>query len=166
MPRRFGDPVDPRRAYADRPGAYSLIPDGGDLLLTDEAAPEREFQLPGGGIDPGEGTLAALHRECLEEAGWRIRVERRLGAFQRYTYMPEYRIWARKVCHIYLACPVLRLGPPRDPGHRAVWMEIGAAAELLGNAGDRSMAAGLLRRGSVLAQGPVQGFQKVRPVGA
>lgn len=164
MLRRFGDPVDPRRTYIDRPGAYALIRDGGDLLLTEQTAPEREFQLPGGGIDPGEGTVAALHRECLEETGWRIRVERRLGAFQRYTYMPEYRIWARKVCHIYLARPVLRLGPPSDPGHRAVWMDIATAAELLGNAGDRGMAAGLLRRGSALAQRPVERFQKARPV--
>lgn len=80
--------------------------------------------------------------------------------------MPEYDIWARKVCHIYLARPVLRLGPPRDPGHRAVWMEIGVAAELLGNAGDRSMAASLLRPGSGLAQDPVQRLQKARPVRA
>ena len=45
---------------------------------------------------------------------------RRLGALQRFAYMPEYDLWARKVCHVYLARPVRRLGaavrarPPRD----------------------------------------------------
>ena len=58
-------------------------------------------------MDPGEGAVAALQRECLEETGWTIRVLRRLGAFQRYAYLPEYDVWARKVCHIYLARPVL-----------------------------------------------------------
>ena len=109
MMRRYGEPVDGARRYVDRPGAYAVIREGDDVLVTEQAAPRREFQLPGGGIDPGEGAVRALHRECLEEIGWRIRVERRLGAFQRFTFMPEYDLWARKVCHIYLARPVRRL---------------------------------------------------------
>lgn len=143
--RRFGAPAQPRQRYIDRRGVYAVIREGRDLLLTEQASPGPELQLPGGGIDPGEGTLAALHRECLEETGWRIQVQRRLGAFQRYTYMPEYRIWARKVCHIYLARPVLRLGPPTEAGHSAIWMSIDTAADRLANAGDRHMVASLGR---------------------
>jgi 8-oxo-dGTP diphosphatase len=136
--RRFGEPVDPRRTYRDRLGAYAVIRDGNDVLVTEQAAPQREFQLPGGGVDPGEGMLAALHRECLEETGWRIRVLRRLGAFQRYVYMPEYDVWARKVCSIYLARPVVRLGAPSERGHAAVWMPIATAIALIANDGDRA----------------------------
>lgn len=143
--RRFGDPAQTGQRYVDRPGAYAVIREGRHLLLTEQARPGPELQLPGGAVDPGEGMLAALHRECLEETGWRIVVERRLGAFQRYTYMPEYRIWARKICHIYLARPVLRLGPPTEAGHGAVWMSIDTAADRLGNAGDRHMVASLRR---------------------
>jgi 8-oxo-dGTP diphosphatase len=135
--RRFGEPVDPRRIYRERPGAYAVIRDGGDVLVTEQEAPQREFQLPGGGIDPGEGALAALYRECFEETGWRIRVLRRLGAWQRYCFMPEYDAWAHKVCHIYLARPVRQVGPPTEPGHRAIWMPIPTARELLASAGDR-----------------------------
>ncbi len=138
--RRFGEPIDRGQAYVDRPGAYAVIRDGIDVLVTEQADPH-EFQLPGGGLDPGEGALAALHRECIEEIGWRIRVLRRLGAFQRYAYMPEYRLWARKVCHVYLARPVLRLGPATEPDHRAVWMPIPTALERLALAGDRHFLA-------------------------
>ena len=136
--RRFGEPVDPSRTYVERPGAYAVVRDGDDVLVTEQAAPEREFQLPGGGTDPGESLIRALHRECLEEIGWRIQVQRRIGAYQRFVFMPEYDIWARKVCHIYLARPVLRLGPPSEPGHTAVWMPIPAALQLLAIDGDRA----------------------------
>jgi 8-oxo-dGTP diphosphatase len=135
----------PGRAYADRPGAYAIIRDRGDVLVTEQADPGPEIQLPGGGIDPGEGALAALHRECLEETGWRIEVIRRLGAFQRFAYMPEYDLWARKVCHVYLARPTLRRGRPTVPGHTALWMPIATAVALLANAGDRHFLATLVR---------------------
>jgi 8-oxo-dGTP diphosphatase len=144
--RRFGDPVRPEIAYVERPGAYAVIRDGDDLLVTEQVAPRLEFQLPGGGIDRDEHPVPALHRECLEETGWTIRVLRRLGAFQRYTYMPDYDIWARKVCHIYLARPVMHTGPPLEPGHTALWMPLDSAAALLGNAGDRHYVAQLIGR--------------------
>jgi 8-oxo-dGTP diphosphatase len=136
--RRFGEPVIPGRVYRTRQGAYAVIREGGDLLVTEQAEPRPELQLPGGGLDPGESPLGALHRECLEETGWKIRVERRLGAYQRFTYMPEYDLWARKVCHVYLARPVLRLGGPSGPGHRAIWMPIPTAIRLLAIDGDRA----------------------------
>jgi 8-oxo-dGTP diphosphatase len=136
--RRYGEAVDPGRRYVERLGAYAVIREGDDVLVTEQEAPRREFQLPGGAIDPGEGAVRALHRECLEEVGWRIAEQRRLGAFQRFTWMPEYGIWARKVCHVYLARPVRKLGEPREAGHRAVWMAIPAALELLAVEGDRA----------------------------
>jgi 8-oxo-dGTP diphosphatase len=139
--RRYGAPVDPARVYRTRPGAYAVIREGDDVLVTEQIAPDREFQLPGGGIDPGEGSLRALHRECLEETGWRIRVARRIGAFQRFAYMPEYDLWARKVCHIYLAAPVMQIGPPSEPGHAAVWMPLATALVQLSISGDRAFLA-------------------------
>ena len=75
----------------------------------------------------------------MEETGWHIAGLRRLGAFRRFTFMPEYDLWAEKICTIYVARPVLRVGPPTEPGHQAVWMEPAAALDLLGNPGDRAM---------------------------
>jgi 8-oxo-dGTP diphosphatase len=103
------------------PGFMPFCGGDGEVLLTHQDAPWPEYQLPGGGIDAGEQPLPALHREVREETGWSIRVERRLGAFRRFTFMPEYDLWAEKVCTVYLALPVQRLGPPTEPGHRAVW---------------------------------------------
>ena len=141
MIRRFGEAVKAGQRYRLRPGVYAVLMQGSDLLVTHQAEPNPEFQLPGGGIDPGEHPIAALHREVFEETGWKIAIDRRLGAFRRFTYMPEYDRWAEKLCTIYLARPVLRLGPPSEAGHTAVWMTASQALDMLANDGDRAMLA-------------------------
>ncbi len=137
MIRRFGERFVEGRNYRLRPGVYAVLQQRGLVLLTHQATPKPELQLPGGGIDPGEQPIAALHREVLEETGWTIRVNRRLGAFRRYTYMPDYELWAEKLCTVYLGTPVLRRSAPTEPGHMAVWLPSAEAGEVLGNAGDR-----------------------------
>lgn len=145
MIRRFGTPRDPRQTYTRRPGVYAILLRAADVLLTYQAAPEREFQLPGGGIDPGEAPLPALHREVREETGWRMTPLRRLGAFRRFAYMPEYDLWAEKRCTIYLARPVRCYGDPVEVNHTAVWVPMAEAAALLGNEGDRYFMAEVAR---------------------
>jgi 8-oxo-dGTP diphosphatase len=118
---------------------YAILLRGGQILVTHQASPVPEIQLPGGGIDPGEHPIPALHREVIEETGWRIDVQCRFGVFRRFTYMPDYELWAEKLCTIFIARPVLRLGPPTEPGHSALWMPATAAMVQLGNPGDRAM---------------------------
>lgn len=145
MIRRYGEPVIAGQTYSKRPGAYIILLQGNDMLVTLQDGSPPEFQLPGGGIDPGESLLPALHREVLEETGWRVEVFRRLGAFRRFTFMPEYDLWAEKLCHVFLGRPTLRHGAPIEEGHDAVWMPADTAANLLGNAGDRAFVQRLLR---------------------
>ncbi|ARE40636.1 NTP pyrophosphohydrolases including oxidative damage repair enzyme [Rhodovulum sp. P5] len=144
MIRRFGERIDGRQRYRLRPGAYAVLARGESLLITHQEHPTPEFQLPGGGIDPGESPVAALHREVYEETGWTIAAPRRLGAFRRFTYMPEYDLWAEKLCTIYLARPVRALGDPIEPDHIALWMPAEEALDRLGNAGDRHFVARFL----------------------
>lgn len=148
MIRRYGEAVRSGRRYRRRPGVYAVLLRGDSLLATFQEAPIPELQLPGGGIDRGEQPIAALHREVFEETGWKIADARRLGAFRRFTYMPEYDLWAEKVCTVYLARPVLRLGPPSEAGHTAAWLPATEALRLLGNAGDRALLARALGQAS------------------
>lgn len=146
MHRRFGPTPRKGIRYRPRVGAYAILPLGGRLLLTHQAEPDDEFQLPGGGVDPGESPLRSLHREVLEETGWKIGAPRRLGAFRRFVYMPEYDKWAEKVCLIYIAHPVRPMGPPTEPGHTALWADAALAPEILGNSGDRAFVSHWLQR--------------------
>lgn len=138
---RFGEPPEKGRNYTLRPGAYALLPRDGALLLTCQIQPEPDLQLPGGGIEPGESPLQALHREVLEETGWRIANPRYQGAFRRFVFMPEYDMWAEKMCHIFSALPVRQIAQPTEAAHETVWMRPEQAALELGNAGDRFYVA-------------------------
>jgi 8-oxo-dGTP diphosphatase len=142
--RRWGGSPRAGQRYRHRPGAYAILWNGAELLLTFQAEPQPELQLPGGGIDPGESAVRALHREVREETGWAIAGARRLGAYRRFAYMPDYDMWAEKVCHIWLARPVRRLGPPSEAGHAAVWASPEAAVGLLANDGEREFLRGVL----------------------
>ncbi len=139
MIRRYGEAVKAGQRYTRRPGVYAILIQGDRLLGTVQMDPAPEFQLPGGGIDRGEHPIAALHREVMEETGWRIQVRRHLCTFRRYTFMPEYDLWAEKVCAIYLAHPVRQLGPPTEAGHVPIWLPLVDAPSVLGNVGDQSV---------------------------
>jgi 8-oxo-dGTP diphosphatase len=137
MIRRFGEAYLIDKTYRLRPGAYAILTDGDRVLLTYQEEPHSEFQLPGGGIDPGESPIPALHREVFEETGYSFGVPRRLGAYRRFGYMPDYDMWAEKICHIYVARVGLRYGAPSEAGHTAHWMTFSEAADCLANEGDR-----------------------------
>ncbi len=127
-----------------RPGAYAILPRDGKVLVTYQGEPHDEIQLPGGGIDPGEGPIEALHREVFEETGYRIAAPRKLGVFRRFVFMPEYDLFAEKLCHIYLAFPVRPHGPPTEPGHIALWMAPELALAELYNDGDADFLASVI----------------------
>lgn len=137
MIRRFGEAPQRTKPYVLRPGAYGILARGNSFLVTLQSKPYFEFQLPGGGIDPGENAIAALHREVREETGWKISSPKFLGYFRRFVFMPEYEIWAEKLCHIYFARPIFQLSEPTEPFHTAHWMTKREASLRLGNDGDR-----------------------------
>lgn len=141
---RFGQPPLTGPRYRRRPGAYAILWRDGRILLTHQQAPEPEFQLPGGGIDPGEHALAALHREVAEETGWTIGAARYLGSYRRFCFMPDYDMHAEKRCQIWVARPISRLSPPTEPGHSAHWMTPAQALDALADPGSRAALSGWL----------------------
>ena len=113
--RLFGERVNYKIKYQRRVGAYGIILQENNLILT-------ELQLPGGGSNENESLIRALYREVIEETGWGIKVLKKEGIFQRFTYMPEYKIWAHKICHIYRCAATMRKTEHLEKNHRSVIM--------------------------------------------
>ena len=137
MIRRIGQPPLPDQRYTLRAGVYAILPLQKRLLLTAQVSDFVDIQLPGGGVDPGESPIQALHREVMEETGWRIAAPKRIGAFRRFIYMPDYDQWTEKICHIYVARPTQQISEPLEPSHFTTVMDPTEAAIALGNDGDR-----------------------------
>ncbi len=136
MIARYGSPPRRHRKYRIRPGAYAILVRDGQILLTHQREPYPEYQLPGGGIERHEAPIASLRREVFEETGWSIDRIRRLGAYRRFTYMPEYDLWAEKLCIVFSARPTICRGAPTEPGHDAIWTDGETARRLLASEGD------------------------------
>lgn len=143
--RRFGNPPISGVRYTPRPGAYVILRRDDQILLTCQMGPNPEFQLPGGGIDPGESPIQAAQRETLEETGWRIANLRRIGGFRLFIHMPEYELMAEKICHVFVARPVMQISPPLEDNHYAIWASLPRAAQLAGNPGDAHFLNALVR---------------------
>ena len=141
MIKRVGEVPQRGQKYKVRAGAYAILPIKRRFLLTASMVEPIEFQLPGGGIDPGESPMQALYREVREEIGWSIGQPRRLGAFRRFVFMPDYDMWAEKICHVYVARPVRQLHPPTELNHETLILDADDAIASLGNEGDRMFMA-------------------------
>lgn len=137
-----------QRRYKTRPGAYVILPKAGGFILTQQDDPGPEVQLPGGGIDPGEQVLPALHREVTEETGWTIARMRKWSVFRQFTFMPEYEIWAEKICHIYVAHPVRQIGPPTEAGHTVLWLDARSAVAAIASPGSSATLSDYVSRTS------------------
>jgi len=137
--RRFGENAKPKFNYTRRIGVYGLVHYRKKLLLTEQEilAQSLEISLPGGGVDKGEQYIHALHREVMEETGWHIQVLRKEGVFQRFTYMPEYKLWAHKICHIYSCKGVYEKTKILEKGHRYLIADYQKAFDMLIDPGFR-----------------------------
>jgi 8-oxo-dGTP pyrophosphatase MutT (NUDIX family) len=100
------------------------------------------WELPAGGVDPGESLEEAAQRELVEEAGWRAGRVRQLFAYHPINGSTD------QTFAVFLGHDPVEVGPPTDVGEseRIEWVP---AAELrreiaAGRVGDGMTLTGLL----------------------
>ena len=121
-----------------RQGARGVIykPDGTVALLY--KARMNEYKLPGGGIDPGETPIEAFERECMEEAGCKLKNIVSLG----YTEEMKGRTDFYQKSYVFMAEVSEDTGVVNftekeiAEGAKIVWVTMEEALQLVGSSMD------------------------------
>jgi 8-oxo-dGTP diphosphatase len=89
-PLQFGTRV-PGQEYTDRPAAFAVAVLNGKVATARITRPGEQpyFDLPGGGIDPGETPEAAMVREFGEEVALAVQPGRLLGRASQYLFKSD-----------------------------------------------------------------------------
>lgn len=99
-----------------RTSVYGLIiAENRVLLVRDRTTAERTWDVPGGGVDPGEGLIDALCREIKEETDLDVLGEpERLCEFTEYFYDVGSQSGWKSIRHFFLTSAQ---GTPRLAGN-------------------------------------------------
>ncbi len=85
-----------------RPAVYGVIIKDDEILLSKQWG---GYDFPGGGIELGEGTEAALQREVMEETGMRVSVARILHCQHSFFKLPFGGAFVHSI-HMYYQCSI------------------------------------------------------------
>jgi 8-oxo-dGTP diphosphatase len=118
---QFGQ-TQPGLTYVERSTVYGLCPRGESAVAVvriGHSAPY-EYDLPGGGIEPGEDEAGALMREYLEETGLTVWPSLLVGrAGQYWINRGEPRNSLATFYEVELSAAD---ADPTEPDHALVWM--------------------------------------------
>ena len=84
--------------YRIREAARAVVFDENEKVALLHATKNGYYKLPGGGIEKGEDISKALERECQEEIGCDIEVEKELGLI--IEYRKKFNLKQTSYCYI------------------------------------------------------------------
>ncbi|HEY9236842.1 MULTISPECIES: NUDIX domain-containing protein [Phenylobacterium] len=123
-PPQFGDLL-PGRDYADRPAAFGLLARDGRIAVVFVRKPDDAtwFDLPGGGVDPGETSAQAVVREYGEEAGLKVRAGEVFGLADQYFVNTEGVAWNNRSSFHRLEFIAEDASLKIEDDHTLLWLE-------------------------------------------
>ncbi|WP_435390879.1 NUDIX hydrolase [Jeotgalibacillus haloalkalitolerans] len=128
--RIFGE-KESGKNYITRPAVYAVMFNSGKDMIAVIQVQDRNYFLPGGGIENGETHEECLEREVLEETGIEVKNCRLIGSAGRYFYAVSEDTYYLSEGHFYMCEAGEKIGEPIDADHVLKWMEPFEAVEYL-----------------------------------
>lgn len=132
----FGSPSQEEiDQFERRTAARAIVFDADKNIAMLFVSKEGYHKLPGGGVDEGESLQDALHRECMEEIGCSIKIEREVGSIVEYR--TQWNLHQESFC--WIAKLVGGKGLPHlteeeiAAGFFVEWMPLARAIDLISN---------------------------------
>ncbi len=127
-------PDSERAAYRFRQAARAIIFNPENKLALIHNAKFEYHKLPGGGVEEREDVIAALKRECAEEAGCQIEITGEVGRI--IEFRDEYQLHHESFCYTAKASVI---GKPdftaeeMAAGFSMSWVKLAEAIKILEN---------------------------------
>lgn len=122
--RVFGEKQDVK--YTDRKGAYLIAVNDGKIAVVKTS---KGLFLLGGGIDGYETDEEAIVRECREEIGYEVVVEKFICSAELYDKHPAIGFF-HPIQSYYVGKLLQQVDVPKESDHQLVWYTY---TELKGN---------------------------------
>lgn len=120
--KQFGTKL-PGRDYKPRSGAYGLLMRDGLIACARVGYDSFTYDLPGGGVDPGEVPEQSVVREFGEETGLKVEVVRPVTDLLHYFIHADGTPYNNH-CHFFEMRLVGEIPEAKcEPDHELVWLE-------------------------------------------
>ena len=107
-------------SYYDRIGAYLICIENKKLAVIRD--PQGYF-LPGGGIDDNESFEECLKRECIEETGFSVNLDKHICSADTYVLHPKVGYF-HPIQHYYNGTLIEKICEPIESDHELEWISI------------------------------------------
>jgi 8-oxo-dGTP diphosphatase len=119
----------PSVSYRNRKSVYAVILDKQTSKVAVMLHNKKGF-LPGGGLKLSETLIECLKRECLEETGFTLNIEKYIGSAKQY-FQSRQNEYIMNEGSYYAGTFGEFIIQPVDDDHELVWMDIEEAEKIL-----------------------------------
>ncbi|MEH7314263.1 NUDIX hydrolase [Priestia megaterium] len=118
------------QTYINKIGSYAVIYDNENCRIALIKNDKGHYFLPGGGLENGESLEDCIKRECIEEAGLEVSIQKFIGSAKQYFQSPSNNKYHLSEGHFYI-CQQLSKQIPLEKDNTLLWIKPSVAIKVV-----------------------------------